>query len=489
MALKVTKEIREDHQALLTLELEPADLERAKRRVARELSKRFKIPGFRPGKAPYEVVALHLGEQNILEEAVEALLDEFYPKALEEAQIEPYGPGRLQEEDLEGNPTFKILVPLKPEVVLDDYRTLRIPYEPPEVTDDEVEAYLQRLREEHAVIEPVERPAQEGDLVYIKIQGEGQRPAEGEDEPHPIDFPEREAPILILEAPQEDEWPFPGFSRELIGLSQGESKTITHTYPEDYEEELLRGATVTYTVTVESVKSRTLPDLDDTFAQTVAEVETLDELREVVREELEKSKRQEYDKEYLGQVMDALLERATLKYPPQAVEETLENMIAQYKGDAARMGLSWEKYLELSRTTEEELREALREAADKATRWELALYEIARLEDIEADADQIQQEVQSRLFRLGMNLEPKQFRRMLRDQDYLSQVFISSAQDVLLRKAEAFLLRMAKGELDAAEEAAEPEEAPAPSEVTEPSETEETPSDAEVDETSQSETA
>lgn len=470
MALKLTTEIREDHQALLTLELEPADLERAKRRVARQLSQRLRIPGFRPGKAPYEVVALHVGEEAILEEAIEALLDEFYPQALKEAQIEPYGPGQVQEHSLEGNPTFKVLVPLKPEVELGDYRALRVPYEPPQVSDEEVTEALERLREQHAILEPVERPAEEGDLVYAKLRGEGQRPVEGQEEPAPVNIPEREAPFVILAQAEADEWPYPGFSRELIGLKPGDEKTLTYTYPEDYEDEDLRGATVTYTVTVTAVKSRTLPELDDEFAQTLG-LESLEELRQRVREDLERSNQDEYDREYLRKVMDALLEQSQFKYPPQAVEDTLENMIGQIKAQAASMGLTWEQYLRFSQTTEEELRESMRDSADQATRWELALREVAEREDIEASADSIQEEVQQRLLNLMYTMDPKRFRRLLRDRDYLTRVYLASAEDVILRQAEEFLLRIAKGELEAEEPEADaahgadeatPEPEPAP---------------------------
>ena len=135
--MKIETELRDDHQVKMIVELEPAQMEGAKHRAARRISERKNIPGFRPGKAPYDVVVRSFGESVIVEDAVDLLLDEVYPKALEEAKLEPGASGSLEKvEDLEKNPKFSFIVPLAPSVDLGDYRSLRMPYDWQEPGED-----------------------------------------------------------------------------------------------------------------------------------------------------------------------------------------------------------------------------------------------------------------------------------------------------------------------------------------------------------------
>jgi len=159
--LNIDVERREDHQAKLTVEVDPSTFDAAKQRAARHISQHTKIPGFRPGKAPYPVVLRLVGEEAIIEEAVELLVKEIYPKALDEAGVEPYGPGSLENLKSTNPPIFEFLVPLKAEVELGDYESVRQPYELAEVPEKDVDTLLNNLREQHATIEPVERTVQE----------------------------------------------------------------------------------------------------------------------------------------------------------------------------------------------------------------------------------------------------------------------------------------------------------------------------------------
>ncbi|MCK4898867.1 MAG: trigger factor family protein, partial [Anaerolineales bacterium] len=184
----------EDHQVKITVEVDPDSFESSKRRAARKLSKRAKIPGFRPGKAPYPVIVRHIGESVILEEAVEITIDEIYPKVIEEAEIEPYGPGTLEGIPEMDPPTFEFIVPLRATVELGDYQSIRFPYELEDITDNDVDDVINNLREQQAVIEPVERSAQEGDLVTVRVNALRTQIEEDED-PKLID--NRSIPIVI----------------------------------------------------------------------------------------------------------------------------------------------------------------------------------------------------------------------------------------------------------------------------------------------------
>ncbi len=213
MTLKIEKQITEDHQARLTVELEPQNLEEAKHRAARKISQKVKIPGFRPGKAPYPVVLRTVGEASILDEAMDILVNEKYPKIIEESGIQPYGPGTLENIQKLDPPTLEFLVPLEAEVTLSDYHKIRFPYELKSVTDEEVDHTIEELQDRMAILEPVDRPAQEADQVFVHLSAERKEVKEGQSLTL---IKDREVPVTIDPADQDNskEWPFPGFSQK-----------------------------------------------------------------------------------------------------------------------------------------------------------------------------------------------------------------------------------------------------------------------------------
>ncbi len=463
--MKVSTEIREDHQALLTLTFEASEFERAKRRAARAISRKVKIPGFRPGHAPYEVIVRFVGEGEVIEEALDLLLQENYPKALDEAEITPYAPGEMQQVSLEGDPTIQVLVPLAPEVELGDLDDLRLPYEPEPVSDEEVEKVLENLREMHAVIEPVERPAEVGDLVYVTIEAQGERPSQEEGAaPEEVTLAKRQLPLLVQPEPKEDEWPFPGFSQELVGLSKGDRKEVTYTYPEAYErDENLRGATLTFTFTVDEVKSRILPELNDEFAQAVGnEYETVEDLRRAVRESLENEKKARYDEEYANRALKAVLERAQVKYPPKMVEDELDFLLNDLRSQLARQGLTLEMYLKMREMDEAALREEMRADAEQRVRERLVAEKLGEIWGIEPAEDEVVAMAQQRWVDLAMGMDEKEARRLAKDRDFVRRLLSSVAYDLTLSRAVERLMALAKGELEAASEAAAEAQEPQP---------------------------
>ncbi len=190
-------------------------MEEMKRRAANKLSRRVKIPGFRPGKAPYPVILRTVGEAAIVEEALELLVEDIYPKVIKEAKIEPYGPGKLENVASMEPVTLEFVVPLDAKVTLGDYRSMRKPYEPKPVTDQDVDDAIKELQERQALVEPVERPAQEGDVVTVRLSGERK-----DDEENKVLLSERSVPVIIRSA-DKDEWLFDGFSKNFIGLLAG----------------------------------------------------------------------------------------------------------------------------------------------------------------------------------------------------------------------------------------------------------------------------
>ncbi len=445
--MKVTVEPRDDHQVNLTLELDAQELERAKRRVAREYARRIKIPGFRPGKAPYEVVVRKVGEATIQQEAIEALLDEYYPKALEEADIKPYGPGSLEEIVSTDPPVFKLLVPLAVDIDLGDYRSVRLPYEPPQVEDEEVDQVLDSYRQMFATLEPVDRPAEVGDVVYVNVEAY----EEGNEDGEPL-FADMNHPLLIEKEPREGEWPYPGFPEAFEGAQVGDTKTLVYTYPEDADDEDLRGKTVVFKAEVTEIKARSVPELDDEFVKNLGdEIESAEQLRELVRADLQQRKQAAYDNEYLEKMLDAIIEQATLKYPPQVVDDEVNARMDEYKQEAERRGQTWEEYLQARGVDEETLAAEVREEVEPYVRRRLVLSAIAEEENLEIDEKEVLETARQNLVQMLAYVDRKEARRLARDRRFVQDVISSTAMDALIDKAVEFVIALGKGELDEAE--------------------------------------
>jgi len=388
--LKITQTLRDDHQVELTVEVEAEQMEAAKRRAARKLSERGKVPGFRPGKAPYDVVRRHYGDEAILEQALDILVDEIYPQALEQEKIEPAAPGSLEKVEALDPAKLVFLVPLRPEVKLGDYRTLRQAYEFTPPSEDEVEQSIQALRRMYGTTQAVERPIQIEDFVLIDLVGKKVKPKDGED---PIVAERKGHAIYIAPEPRENEYPYQGFSRELIGLKAGDKKTITHKFGKDVEDETLRGATVAYEVEIKSVRGLQLPELDDEFARMTGIADTLSELREAIRKDLEQKSRDDYDDRYFRDLLEKIKAGAVIKYPPQLVEMEIENILEDLKERLAEQRLEYETFLKIREMDEDQFIETeVRPAAIRRLERRLVMDELVEAEKIDLDLDALQNE-------------------------------------------------------------------------------------------------
>ena len=237
-ALKIENQPRDDQQTNLIVELEQDEFDKYIQQAARKISREAKIAGFRPGKAPFDVVKRVYGMEMIEKQAIELAVDEVYPKALEQSGINPSGSGMLENILNTQPPKFSFVIPLAPEVELGDYLSLRQDYSLEPVTEKDVDDTLAEIQRDYATAEPVDRPAQDGDLVAVKISAHFTEVAEGESDEL---FKEMPFQFTIGQTEDKEPWPYPGFSKELIGLSANDEKSIQHTFTEDAPSEKLRG--------------------------------------------------------------------------------------------------------------------------------------------------------------------------------------------------------------------------------------------------------
>ncbi len=457
--MKIASQQLEDHQVKLTVEIEPDQFEEAKRRAARRLAKRIKIPGFRPGKAPYNVIARHVGEEALIEEGVELLVDDLYPRLIEEAEIKAYGPGRLENISKLDPLTMEFIIPLRAEIILGDYRSIRLPYDKPTVTEDEIEAVLDNLRQRYSIEETVDRPAEAGDRVYLQISAKKYDPELGDEAPLLLE--ERPYTAIIAGANEvaHDEWPFDGFSRELIGSTAGSRKTIIYTFPEDSEFENLRSETAEFNVIITDVKSRTLPELNDEFAQTLGEYQDLASLRMEIRDTLEKRASNAYDSEYDDRVLDEVISLSEIKYPPQMVENEIDEVIHQLERRLTSQGLDLETYLKAREIDLDGLRAEARPVAETRIKRSLVLFKIAESEGIDVSEEELQEEADRTINNLAQSIAEPNRRKVFSQQaitDLIGNIYTEMRVDRTLER----LRKIAQGENDvesSPEEIREPE--------------------------------
>ncbi len=476
--MDITQEDLGNREVRLTVHVDEKQVEQVLRGVARRISKEYNIPGFRRGRAPFRVILQRFGRETLLNEALDDLGQEVFKQALGETELEPYAPAEL--EDVQLDPlVFTLTVPLQPVVDLGDYRALRV--EPPlvSVDEEEVEKELEQLRQENAVLNPVDRPAQMDDQVTLSVEGWGE---EGlfirEDE---FDF------VLDPDA----RFPAPGFVDEVVGMELGEEKAFTLTFPEDYDlNQDLAGQEADFTVELLDVRTRTLPGFDDDLARTVGDYDSLDELREEIRQELLQAEQRQADETYLEDVMGALIDQATIEYPLIMVEAQLDDMLDDLEDRMASQGLKFEDQLKLSGQTEEGLRQAWWPQAEESVRRGLVLQQVILQERLAVDGEEIDERINVLSESWGQRAADA--RQMLSEPEQIRSI----ASNLLANKAVERLMAIAKGEAPPLEEEPEivveapeaEEQAPPEAEPGDESETEEPDSpDAEPGDESETE--
>ncbi len=443
--LNIEQQPLENHQVKLTVQVESSKLEEAKHRAARQISQQKKIPGFRPGKAPYPIVLRTIGEEAILDEALDILVKDIYPKAIEESKIKPYGPGSLENMPKLDPPTFEFIVPLEPEVTLGDYKKIRISYKLKAITKKDVNKVLEDLRERQVVLEPSDQPLKEGDQAYIKLSIKRINPSEGE---IPSLVSDRRMPVVITSVKTENkaEWPYPGFSQTLMGLAKGEEKAFRYTYPDDSEFKDLRGKETEVQLVVEEIKKRILPELNDEFAQSVGEqYENLDALIADIRLSLEKQAKEEYDGSYNDKIMKEILKDATIKYPPQMLKREIDMYIHQLEDRLAQQKLDMDTYLKMRKIDTEALRTETKPLAEERLKRTLVLLEISKAENIKVENAELESESMRTLDELGRMMAPDKAKKTLTN-EFVRGMIGNIGADLLVKHTWAYLQSVARGE-------------------------------------------
>lgn len=370
-----------DSRVRVEVELPAKDVERAASRAARAMAKEMRMPGFRKGKAPPSLVIQRLGFGPVLEEAIRDSLPEWYERALLDTGVSPIGDPSIEmvsTPEAEGEALeFKFEVGVRPPAKLGEYRGLEVGRADNEVPDDVVEREIERVREGFARLEPVERPAAEGDSLLIDFEGliagtafEGGR---------------AEDYLLSLGSGQLIE----GFEEQLSGAETGEDRQVEVTFPDEYQAEHLAGKDVVFKVKVKEVREKILPDLDDDFASDASEFETLEELRADVREKVGEALDSRSQEDFRIAAVDAAVEAATVEVPDDLVTARATERWERMERQLASRGMDPNAFLQMQGRTREELIEESKPDAERELKREAVVTAIAEAEAIEVSEEEL----------------------------------------------------------------------------------------------------
>ena len=369
-----------DSRVRVDVGIEPAAVERQVERAASQLAANLRVPGFRKGKVPPQLVIQRVGRDAVLEQALRDSLPEWYERALLDAGISPVGDPKLDVpslpdagEELE----FSIEVAVRPDAKLGEYKGLEVGKAETDVPNEAVQSELDRLREGFASLNPVDRPAREGDLVLIDYSGT----ADGEE------FDGSKATDLMVELGAETL--LPEFDQALAGASAGDELTVEVRFADDHRTESLAGKLGSFEVTVKEVREKELPDLDDQFAAEASEFETLDELRDEIRRKVAAALDARADSDFREAAVDAAAAAARLELSKELVHARAHEMWERLERSLTARGIQPQSYLQMQGKTREQMITELEAEAERALRREATLAAVADAEGIEVTDDEM----------------------------------------------------------------------------------------------------
>jgi trigger factor len=434
--IKTTVEELPESRVRVAAEVTPQEVQRRVNEAAGKLGRDLRMPGFRKGKVPAPVVIQRVGREAVLDDAVRATLPRWYVEAIDEAGLKTVGEPDVELGDLpaEGQPlTFTIEIGVRPTATIGDIAKLDVTKREAEVDDAAVDEQVETLRQQLGRLETVEKSSENGDYVVIDFKGsiDGE-----EDERDYFSGGEGRDHLLELGSGQF----IPGFEEQLVGLKAGDEKVVELTFPEDYgSAPHLAGQPAQFEVTVNEVKAKQLPELDDDFATEAGGFDTVDELREDIASRMREADERKIEAEFREAALDAVVEGATVEIPDSLVEARAQELWDQMLHSLSHRGITKDAYLRIAQKTEEELLAEARPDAEQALRREAVLAAVIEAESIEPSDGDILDALQDTALQQGV--APEKLRKRLEQQGRLDEL----KEDLAQRQAVELLAERAGG--------------------------------------------
>ncbi len=396
------------------------EFEKAVETAYRRNKNKINVPGFRKGKASRSFIEKMYGESFFYEEAVNALYPEAYRAAVDESGIEPVDRADIEitEVGKDKGMTFKATVTVKPEVEISNYKNIAAAKRKVEITDKEIDAEIQRMRERNArMVDVDDRAVEKGDNVVIDFTGY----VDGEtfDGGHAEKFP------LTIGSNQF----IPGFEDQVIGHKVGEEFDITVTFPEDYQAKELQGKSTEFKIKLHEIKTRELPEVDDEFVKDVSEFDTLDELKADLSKKLAERGEKAAQDDFENQLIDTVIGNMTAEIPQCMIEYSIDEMVQNFEYRLQMQGLDLNTYLQYVGMDTGAFRKTFAEQAEKQVKIRLALEKIGQLENLEAT----EEEIESKYEELAKNysMEKDQIKKAIPADDVKKDVISQKAIDLV----------------------------------------------------------
>ncbi len=433
----VQKEITEDRHAILTVSFDADEINRRVLAMAKDLRKKVRIPGYRPGRASAKAVIRYVGRETILNEMADELAKELLPEILKKEGLEPANRSVVETEMNPFSLVFK--VPLEAKAVIKEgYDQVRIEKEEPVVDEEDIQKVLEEAREQNAQWVPYEEPLQPGDMVTMDLLVR----ADGAELLHQEDWE-----VVIKEGGVIR----PEFVEQVTGMKPGETRTFNLIYPDDAKVPWA-GKDATFEVTVHTVKREEFPDIDDEFARSISDKEDLESLKSDIRSQMLKELREQKERDFQKKALDALLEHSEVAYSEDEVDERINLLIAERKSEVVESGWKWETYLKVVGETEEKLKEELRPLAEARVKERAALKALAEVEHIYLSEGELDDHIKE----LIESSEDSESAEKLYENDVIRSML---KEDMIVSKALKRWLEMVSGEESAEDQAEDTEKA------------------------------
>jgi trigger factor len=438
--VKTTVEELPESRVRVAAEVTPQEVQRRVNEAAGKLGRDLRMPGFRKGKVPAPVVIQRVGREAVLDDAVRATLPRWYVEAIDEAGLKTVGEPDVELGDLpaEGQPlTFTIEIGVRPTATIGDIAKIDVAKREPEVDDAAVDEQVETLRQQLGRLETVEKKAENGDYVVIDFKGS----IENSDPAHPGErdyFAGGEGRDHLLELGSGQF--IPGFEEQLVGLKAGDEKVVELTFPEDYgSAPHLAGQPAQFEVTVNEVKAKQLPELDDDFATEAGGFDSIDELREDIASRMREADERKIEAEFREAALDAVVAGATVEIPDSLVDARSKELWDQMLHSLSHRGITKDAYLRIAQKTEDELLAEARPDAEQALRREAVLAAVIEAESIEPSDGDILDALQDTALQQGTS--PEKLRKRLEQQGRLDEL----KDDLAQRQAVELLAERAGG--------------------------------------------
>lgn len=441
--MSVQVENLEHNMAKLTIEVSPEDLEKELEAVYQKEKGKISIPGFRKGKVPRKMIEKMYGAEIFFEDAANALMQKNYPAAVDESGIDIVSRPTVDVVQIEkGKPfIFTAEVAVRPEVTLGKYLGVTVTKVDIAVTDEEVDAELEREREKNArIITVTDRPVAQGDTAVIDFEGfvDGVAFEGGKGENHSLEIGSHS----FIDT----------FEDQLVGKNAGEDVDVNVTFPEEYQAAELAGKPALFKVKIHEIKAKELPELDDEFAQDVSEFDTLAEFRESIKKEITKRKEDEAKRTKEDEAIQKIIDKSKMDIPEAMIQTQMETMIEDFAQRIAQSGLTMEQYLQFSGMTIDKLKEQVRPEATTRIQSSLVLEQIAKDENIEVTEEDIDAEIEKMAANYGMEADKlKEYMGETEKASLKKELAVTKAVDLVMDNVKERAKAKSKKEADAEE--------------------------------------